>query len=194
MAKDYTPLTTHPLSGCKTIAANKHLPEVAHLDDAAIDILIDFTVATPITIGADRSMVEARRMMEDSHNAICLVTDDSECILGIIALQDIIGSKPVKILNEARIERKELKVKHIMISVAELEALDFDALTDVKVGHIIATLHEIQQHYILVSEKTDEQIELRGIFIDSQISKQLGVSIRSNAQHLSVAELQHKLS
>ncbi len=193
MAKEYSALSTQPLTSCNSIISNDHLPEIVHLDDAASDVMIDFKVLTPTTIGPERAMSQARKVMEDSNNPICLVTDDNDCVLGLIALQDILGSKPVKLLQETRLERKQLKVKHLMINIEELEAIDYSALEIAHVGHVISTLHKLQQHYILVSENQNEKQVLRGIFIDSQISKQLGVNIRSSSQHLSVAELQHKL-
>lgn len=194
MAKEYTPLVTHPLSGCSNIIDNKHLPEVVYLDDTAADVMIDFTVMRPGTIGPERPMYEARKLMEDSNIHICLVTDDEDCVLGLIALQDILGSKPVKLLQENRAERKMLKVKQLMIATDQLNTINYQALNTAQVGHIIATLHEINQHYVLVTDTNDGQQVLRGMFIDSQISKQLGCSIRSNSGQLSIAELQHKLS
>ncbi|MBX9705111.1 MAG: hypothetical protein K5Q00_02560 [Gammaproteobacteria bacterium] len=194
MSVDYTPIKTHALHKCSALTDTHHLPEIVYLDDPATQVMIDFAITPPSSINWERPMVEARRLMEHSQLHVCIATDDHGCIAGLIALEDILGEKPVKMQHSLRIERSDLKVKHLMIPIAQLEAIDYDTLKPLQVGHVIATLNHLKQHYVLVANVEHGEQALRGIFIDSQISKQLGTNIRTRADNLSIAELQARLT
>jgi hypothetical protein len=72
-----------------------------------------------------------------------------------------------------------------------IQVLDFNQLHDAKVGHIVATLHHIEESYLLV---VDEGV-ISGLFSASQISKQLGRNIMDLQEPAhSLAELIREIS
>tara|TARA_R110000868_G_scaffold84822_3_gene238894 strand:+ start:20058 stop:20651 length:594 start_codon:yes stop_codon:yes gene_type:complete len=195
MAKDYSVLPTLPLAGCSGYDKPEEAPEVVHLDDPASYVMLDFTKIKPLTIEKDRRMFDARTEMERLDIHATLVLDDCDCLVGLVILEDILGSKPVKLQEELRVERKQLKVKSIMVKMDDLCAVDYETVSIAQVGHVIKTMQEIDQHYLLVSETHPDtnKVTIRGLFIDSQISRQLGVNIRQRSDQLSIADLQRLL-
>ncbi|MBL4647428.1 MAG: CBS domain-containing protein [Gammaproteobacteria bacterium] len=195
MAKDYSILLTHSLNQCNHFIAPKQLPELVHLDDPAFDAMINFEHVKPLSIEQDRRMNDARVEMENSLLHVMLVTDETDCLIGIITLTDILGAKPVKLQETLRIERKKIKIKHIMTPIKDLVAIDYDNLLPAKIGHVVSTLLSLKQHYALVSQTNADSGEqvIKGLFLDSEISKQLGINIHSQPI-LSLTELQYKLS
>jgi len=172
------------------------LPEVTHINDPALSIMVDFKFHSPPTISALKSLEEAKSEMQTNHLPFLIVADDEKNVLGVITSEDILGEKPVKLSQDRRIPRSEIEVEMIMSTKHELYAMDFDDLHHAKVGHIIQTLRETKQHTLIViqTDHTAHQQIVRGIFSASLISKQLDqdiTTVLSEAQ--SIAELQHGL-
>ena len=194
MSKEYSALSTQALNTCDHCHHPQLLPEVVHIDDPATNSLIDFQKVKPLVIHQEQRIYEARSAMENSTLHITFVTDDRNCLVGIITLEDILGSKPIRLQEELRIERKNLKVKHILIPMEKLAAVNYKDLKLAKIGHIVETLHQLNQHYLLVYEMdTAQQQRVRGIFLTSQLSKQFGTNVLSQSKPLSSLELQKKL-
>jgi hypothetical protein len=172
------------------------LPEVTHIHDPALSVLVDFKYHTPPLISAHKSLEEAAMEMRIYHLPVLLVADSEKNVIGVLTSEDILGEKPVKISQEKRIPRSEIEVEMVMLPFSHLIAIESEDLTHAKVGHIIQTFRESKQHILLVI-KTDPETripKLRGVFSASLISRQLDTDITevlSEAQ--SVAELQHDL-
>lgn len=194
MSKDYQMLPTCQLTDYCTYESPWEPPEVVYLEDPATYVLIDFQQTKPLTIAEEARMFDARQQMEDRHIPVSLVIDNHNCLSGIISMEDILSERPVKLQEELRIERKKLKVKHIMEKKDGLISVDFATLEKSQVGHVIQTLQQLKQHYLLVTEKTQKGNKIRGLLIDSQISRQLGMNIRQINGHFSIADLQRLLS
>ena len=172
------------------------LPEVAHINDFAHTIMVDFHYHTPPTIGAHQSLDDAKADMQLYHLPLLLVTDLHDAIVGIISSEDILGEKPVKLIQEKRIPRTEIEVAMVMTPASAMVAIEMDELQHARVGHIIQTLRSTKQHTLVVIQKEtpEDHIVLRGLFSASLISRQLDKDITlllSEAQ--SIAELQHDL-
>ncbi len=177
MATEYVSLSAFSLANCTSYDKPQPLPTVVHIEDPARDVFFDFLIIKPLVINAHQYMHEAKKIMENRTLHVMLVLDDNSSeFIGIIALEDILGTKPVQLQRTYNIELKDLFVKHMMVARDKLVAIDYHNVETAKVGHIIKTLHELNQHFLFVTEKSPEDgsIRLRGIFTDTQINKQLG--------------------
>lgn len=185
MPTEYVTLPTHNLSECNSYVKPPVPPAVVHLDDSALDVLLDFSHFKPLVVHPDQHMSKARELMEHRTLHAMLVLDEHNHFMGIITLEDILGSKPVQIQEAYRIERKELLVKHLMVAKDNLFAVDYHDLKAAHVGHVIKTLHELKQRLLFVTEKSAQShhLSLRGLLVDTQISKQLGTNIREDNNH-----------
>jgi len=172
------------------------LPEVTHIQDSALSVMVDFKYHTPPLISAHKSLEEAQAEMRIYHLPVLIVVDSEERMLGVVTTDDILGEKPVKISQEGRIPRSEIEVEMVMLPFKKTTAIEIDDLTHAKVGHIIQTFRETKQHVLMVV-KTDPENKTRiilGLFSASLISRQLDkdiTQVMSEAE--SIAELQHGL-
>ncbi len=179
MAK-YESLPTTVILPNGTMLHTHQLPELVHMDDPALSVMADFTLAAPHTIDPNETMDHAIKEMEVSGVHLLLVINEEKHFQGIISSEDVWGEKPIKVIQERRIHRDQVLVRTIMVPYTEITALDFATIKSAKVGHIVKTLSEHKQHYALAvspsSKHPDMQI-IRGIFTASQISKQLHMDI-----------------
>jgi Mg2+/Co2+ transporter CorB len=174
MAKYETLLTTDILPN-GTMLPSQHLPELVHLDDPALEVMTDFTLTPPHAILPTDTMDHAIHQMKVLNVHLLLVINEEGHFQGILSSEDVWGEKPIKLLQERRIQRDQILVRAIMVPYNNITALDFDVIKMAKVGHIVKTLTEHRQQYALAvtpGENNNVQF-IRGIFTASQISKQL---------------------
>jgi CBS-domain-containing membrane protein len=192
--KTYIPIQTIPLKADVSYFQPPALPAIAHWDDPAMQVLVDFKYVKAETIGADETIDTALTMVKNCSYHALLVIDKEDKILGLISSEDLLGEKPLKAIQERRIARADISVRMVMTPQHELMAIDVENLRHAKVGHIVSTLHARKQHYALavkVDEVNDKQT-VRGLFSLAQISKQLGVDVVSDVPEAhSIAELHH---
>lgn len=175
MAK-YESLPTISILRNGTMLRAQALPELVHLEDPALSVMTDFTLAPPHTILPTDTMDHAIKEMEISGVHLLLVINEENHFQGIISSEDVWGEKPIKLLQERRVDRDQLLVRAIMVPFTDITALDFTMIQSAKVGHIVKTLSEHKQHYALAvsPSTTDQNVQfIHGIFTASQISKQL---------------------
>lgn len=173
-------------------ARPSELPEMVHLDSPALDVMTDFTVVRPVTVGPDVSIDRALEGMKKAGVRLLLVVDASRHVVGVVTANDLQGDKPIRLMGEERLERSQLTVEKLMTPQSELGVLDMRSVVDSQVGHIIATLDQLERQHVLVVdvEADDERQHVRGLFSSSQIAKQLGrpVDVELHAAH-SLAEM-----
>lgn len=172
-----------------------HLPELVHLDDPATSVMIDFTHTPAHTISPNKTMNEALNEIKLSDLHVLLVVDDHGYVNGIIGSEDLLGEKPIKIIQERRILRQNMLVHMLMVPIANIIAFDSELIKEACVGHIVKTLTEQKQHYALVLDhhQTNHPSVICGMFTTAQIGKQLHTAIDTHMNTAeSVSELQKR--
>ena len=173
MLPDYSPRETVTMSADLPIAHPEEYPELVHLSDPAMLVYTDFCRFLPVTITAEKTIDYALEKMKSSGIRLLLVVDENERMIGLISAYKILGAKPVMLEEADRMERSQVTVAMLMEPRSRIRVLNLNRLRDTKVGHIVATLHQIGEPYLLV---VDEGV-ISGLFSASQISKQLGRNI-----------------
>lgn len=170
------------------------LPELVHLEDPAFSVMSDFSQSTPITIDPDEPMDEALNEMKVKGVHLLLVVNSEKDIIGLISSEDLLGEKPIKIIQENRISRSQILVKMIMEPINKIAAFDIEAVEHARVGNIVQTLQSLRTHYALVVQTDEKGIQIiRGLFNTSQISKQLHTNIANSiSKAQSLSELQKR--
>lgn len=196
MAKTYSSIPISPLNAGASYAHPPAPAEVAHLEDAAINVMTDFKHANAFTIGPESPLLEATMEMRVCHTHMLFVTDPEQKIIGLITTEDILGEKPLKVSLERQIRRSDILVRMVMTRQPNIVAIDINDLRHAKVGNIVETLHELKQHYALVIEtdKTDGKQIVRGLFSLWDISKRVGEDLTYDVSEAhTLSELQHKI-
>jgi hypothetical protein len=186
------------------------LPDRVHLTSPALEVMTDFTHVRPRTTSPDSPIDQALEAMKRAGVRLLLVEDADRRIVGIVSSYDIQGEKPIKLAQESRVSRSEIRVSEIMTPYAEIEALHMLSVRNAEVGHIVATLRALEQRHLLVvqsaegnAEPTEEALPssdsgeqlVRGLFSSAQIGRQLRVEVDEimTPAH-SLAEIQRGLA
>jgi len=190
MLPDYGPRETVTLSANLPLEHPDELPELVHLNDPAMLVLTDFNRVHPATIGADRSIEYALCKMRSLNVRLLIVVDQNKNMVGLISAYQILDSEPVRLEQVDKLDHGQVTVKMLMQPANQIRALEIHHLRDARVGHIVATLHDLEQIYLLV---VDNGV-ISGLFSASQISKQLGRDIMDLEEPAhSLAELIHEI-
>jgi CBS domain-containing protein len=195
MPRDYKPLSSHLIAGGADLVrpADRAMPRV-QLDSPALLVMTDLTRVEAASIGIHASMDIANQTMIRLGLRLLFVRGADGHLAGLITATDILGEKPMRLVQARGVRHDEIQVEDLMTPVGQLEALDYDEVAHAEVGHIAATLSKAGRQHTLVIEKGREGRSLvRGIFSVSQISKQLGAPIQTTHAATTFSELVHQL-
>ncbi len=196
MDKNYEPLSNIDIPegiSCQQVAK---LPEIIHIDDPAIDAMIDFKQVRALTVQDNVPIRFARLEIQASGAHILIVINETEEVVGVISSEDILGEKPIKISEEKFIKRENITVQMLMLPRQKILAVDFEQVKTVKVANIIQTMKDFHQHHMLVLARNDsEKATIRGLFSLSSISRQLHKNLLdTDLMATSLYELQQNLN
>src|SRR3990167_3546219 len=164
---------TIELSTNNTLLRPEAMPELVHMEDPAINVMVDFKLAKAFTIHLHEAIDHALNEMKINGVHMLLVID-GEKLVGLVSTEDILGEKPIMMTHERRIPRERICVETVMTPVTDIIVFDIESLKHAKIGNIIQTLKSKNQHYALVVRNInhDEQW-IRGLFSSSLINKKL---------------------
>lgn len=169
------------------------LPNRAYLTSPAIEVMTDFNYVRPRTTTPEAPVDDALEQMRQVGVRLLLVEDGERNVVGLVSSYDIQGERPIKLAQQSRISRSEIRVSDIMTPQAEIDALHMLSVRNAQVGHIVATLRALERRHLLVVQSAGENGEpaddealpsigtakqvVRGLFSSSQIGRQLRVDV-----------------
>ena len=179
MKREFAALSHIPLRPQTGFKHPPEPPELIHLDSPAVTVMTDFTFVHPVTADPDTTIDNALQKMKTAGVRLLLVTNEDQEIIGLVTAHDIVGEKPIKIIEETRVQRSQIKVSTIMTSQPDIPVLNMMSVRNAQVGHIIETLRQLERQHILVVEVDDASRAQRvvGMFSTSRISKLLGMDV-----------------
>jgi len=191
VSRTYSVIPTSPLQkGATFNKPRQTLPERVNLNDAAANVMTDFTIVTAYTIFPLETIEAARAKMIHRGVRMLLVVDDQNHILGLITSSDLTSEKPMQVVQTQGIRHSDVMVKDIMTPREKLEVLCMEDLQKARVGDIVTTLKTHgRQHALVVDRAQDRSQVLRGMFSVSQISRQLGAQVETAGVASTFAEL-----
>ena len=166
------------------------------LEDPAISVMTDLMHVRAITVDSDQTITFAFELMRHVSVRMLVVIDRDGLLGGLITARDILGEKPINIMNSERISRDEIKVQQVMTSVATLNPFNFADVEHATVKDVIIKLREAGRQHAIVIESQDDAdgYSLRGIFSITQIGSQLGMNISGDGHVQSFAEFEQLLA
>lgn len=143
-------------------------------DSPALDVMTDLRRVEALTTTDDVEIDSAQKMMIDYGVRSLIVVDAAHRIIGIITATDILGDKPMQLINERGLLHSDILVRDIMTPAAKIDVIDLTDVLSAKVGRVIETLkHSGRQHALVVDQTTDGRQLVCGIFSSTQIARQL---------------------
>jgi len=168
--------------------------ERVRIDSPAIDVMTDFTRVTAVIILPGDTVDEAHLRMIQRGVRLLLVVDADRRVHGLVTANDVLGEKPVKTAVQHGVPRSDVMVRDIMTPRAALEVLDMREVTAATVGHIVATLKAAgRQHTLAVDHDAKGRQRVRGVFSATQIARQLGIAISTEAVARTFADIEASL-
>lgn len=174
-----------PLRQSKATAAGYCLPDRSivapvGLDSLAIDVMTDLRRIAAVTVGRAATVTEANQLMVTRGVRALFVVDDTQWVLGIVTSTDILGEKPIQLMQQRGLRRDEVLVGDIMTPADRLEVIELDDVRHARVGDVVVTLRLSGRQHALVVDTlelaTGGEQTVCGIFSLTQIARQLGVA------------------
>ena len=113
-------------------------------------VFTDFTRVYPVTITPDRTIDYALHKMKNSGVRLLIVVDKKHRMIGLITADKIMGGDPVRLAEDRKLDDSQITVAMLMQPQRNINVLELSHLRDARVGHIVATLHRLEQKYVLV--------------------------------------------
>lgn len=190
MEPTYAPRNCVPLKADLLVECPQDPPELVHLHDSAMLVFTDFASVYPVTVTADTTIDHALEKMKSQRVRLLIVVNGQHRVIGLINADQIMGDGPVRLAEDRRLDHRHITVAMLMRPQKAIQVLKLSHLRDARVGHIVATLHDLEQKYVLVVEGGT----VCGLFSASQISRQLGRGILvDEVPAHSLAEMVHSL-
>jgi CBS-domain-containing membrane protein len=152
------------------------MPRVT-LDDPAFSVMTDLSQQPAATTFPDEPADRAHAMMIERGVRMLFALDRDGAVAGVITATDLLGEKRMRVMQERGVHHGELRVADLMTDVALLEAIPYSDISQMRVGHVVATLRAAGRQHLLVSER--EGAVVRGIISASRVARQLGLEVNT---------------
>jgi CBS domain-containing protein len=174
--RQYSALAHSPLAAGARVA-QPAAPERVSLDDPAFAVMTDLTTVAAATTHADEFADKAHAQMIQRGVRLLFVLDRESRVVGVITATDLLGEKPMRLVQSRGIARSEIRVGDLMTPAEHLEAMSMQEVAQMRVGHVVATLKAVGRQHLMVAE--DEGRRVRGLFSASQVARQLGMQLQT---------------
>ena len=189
----YMPLGhTAMAHGCSVLDA--HNPPPVRADSPALEVMTDLARIPVATIAPDDLVSDANQAMLLRGVRLLPVTDEDECVCGVIATADFLSAKPLVVGERLGLMRHELRVRDVMTPLDKIEVLRLSEVAHAQVGNVVATLKAVTRVHALVVDEVNGRQFLRGIFSASQIARQLGIHLAGHDAAQIFAEIEAAIS
>lgn len=167
----------HKLSPNATLCASGF--QMVSADSPAIEAMTDFSRINVVNIPASASVDEANARMISRGVRLLMVADQDDTVLGLITARDILGEKPMQIVQARGGKRGDLTVGDLMTPVASLDTLYLGEVLNARVADILDALKSLGRQHILVedSDPATGLPRVRGLFSATHIGRLLGVPV-----------------
>ena len=148
-------------------------------DSPAIEAMTDFSRVPAVTIAVGASLTEANARMISRGVRLLMVTGVDEQVQGLITARDLLGEKPLQLLQARGGRREDLTVADLMVRIGAIDTLYLTEVLNASVGDIFNALKTLGRQHILVEDvdQASGRPRVRGIFSATQIGRQLGVPV-----------------
>ena len=196
MVKEYSELQSIPVkSGSTFMRPAQVLPERVKLSDPATSVMTDLSKVSLVTTHAMTSMDKANAKMIRHGVRMLLVLDDSEQLVGLLTATDVLGEKPMRFLQNMGGTHDDIMVRDIMSTLRELTAMKMVDVQQARVGNIVVSLKKVhRQHALVVTESSDGNQVVCGLFSITQIARQLGAQVQDFELARTFAEIENAIA
>lgn len=149
------------------------------LASPALDVMTDLAQVRAATIAPETRLDKAEQAMIQQGVRSLFVVSEFPCVDGLVTATDLMGEKPVRLVNQRNVERQDLSVADVMTKLSMLDALDYDELKSATVGDVVTTFKKVGQTHLLVVQVATNKgpARIRGVISITQMERQLGRAV-----------------
>ena len=174
--RTYSPLTLSLIApGARIVEPPQ--PERVNLDDPAFSVMTDLREVRAATTTPSELMSRAHAQMIQRGVRLLFVIDREGGIVGVVTATDLLGEKPMRFAQSHGVTHSEIQVSDIMTPASMLEAIPFQDVAQMRVGHVVATHKAVHRQHLMVAEDNGRRV--RGLFSISQVARQLGLQLQT---------------
>lgn len=148
-------------------------------DSPAIEAMTDFSRVSAVSIAPAALIDEANARMISRGVRLLMVVGKDDELAGLITARDILGDKPLQIVQGRGGKRDELTVADLMTPIGSIDTLSLEDVLKVRVADILDALKKLGRQHILVEDidPSTGSPRVRGLFSATQIGRALGVPV-----------------
>ena len=162
--------------------------------DPALGLFTDLH-HSPCVVASHRDGLDATlHVMRRAGVRMVFVAGADGELVGMVTAEDIQGERPVQRASAHHVPHHELTVGDIMVPITQWDTVDIAHVRVAHVGDIVATLHEHNLRYLLVTQKKNGTTVLRGLFSASRLEQALNTVIEPDLHSRNFAELEQALA
>lgn len=185
-----------PLS-LRSLSVAPRLPQVqrsAQPHDSALSLLTDLH-HSPCVVASHRDGLEQtlHLMMRAGVRMVFVSGSDGE-LVGMVAAEDLQGERPVLRASAHQVGHHELTLADIMVPVTQWDAVDLADVRTAQLGDIAATMREHGLRYLLVTQRKNDVVVLRGLFSARRLEMAMNTTLEPDLHSRSFAELEQVLA
>ena len=162
------------------------------LDDPAFAVMTDLRNIPAATTTPGEPIAKAHAQMIQRGVRLLFVLDADKTLQGVITATDLLGEKPMRFMQDRGVAHSEITVADIMTPASMLEAIPIQDVSQMRVGHIVATHKAVRRQHLMVVEEGGRRV--RGLFSAAQIARQLGLELQTMEVAQSFADVEAALA
>jgi CBS domain-containing protein len=147
------------------------------LDDPAFAVMTDLRDVPAATTAPGEPISRAHAQMIQRGVRLLFVLDADKALQGVITATDLLGEKPIRFMQERGVAHSEITVADIMTPASMLEAIPIQDVSQMLVGHVVATHKAVRRQHLMVAEEGGRRV--RGLFSAAQVARQLGLELQT---------------
>lgn len=182
-------------------AAGTRHAQYVPLQASGIAVMTDLDRTPMVTVEADTQIDDALRLMKHAGVRSAIVVDEGGRLLGLITAYEILGDKPLRLLqSEGRAAtpqgRAGIRVAAVMEPVAQWQVVDVGELQRFTVADVVETFRRLGRTHLPVVERiAGGEDRLRGLLSAAEVARRTGAEtngVRSAATFAEIEQAVHE--
>lgn len=185
-----------PLS-LSSMSMAPELPKVqrtARPEDAALSLLTDLQLSPCVVASHHDGLGQTMHLMMRAGVRMVFVAGAAGELVGMVTAEDIQGERPVVHASSRQVPHHELTLADVMVPVTHWDTVDLGTVRTARLGDVAETMHEHGLRYLLVTQKKQGRIMLRGLFSAARMEMAMNTTIEPDLHSRSFAELEMVLA
>lgn len=174
------------------MAGTAQLPQVgqkATLTDPATSLLTDLRHGACVTVDHLDGLASTLHVMQRAGVRMAFVTGVGSTLIGLVTADELQGEGPMLRAMADHVRLEDLTLDQVMVPLSRWQVLDAFQVEHSRLGNVAATMREHGLQYLLVADRHEQGMQLRGVFSARRLERALGIELAPRLRSRSFAEI-----